>query len=427
MFDADVIAGMSDVEVLHLLREMERERAALDAARVRAPARMARLRPDRDVGGHRFAGAEVGAALAWPPSRAATAVARAARLVSVFPSTVDALADGRIDLARAHALVEITESLSDEHAHELEAWILARAEHKTVDGWRTALRAKKDRVDPEGAERRRDLRRQERRVDLYAAEDGMAHLDIYDTGERLRAVYLMVDKVARGMRAQGASDPLDVLRAAALHELVVNGGGRGVTVELQIAVPHTVLGGAAVPGTLDGYGSVPKAAIAELVATHDTTWRRIITDPVGRVLEVSDRRHPGADLARHIRLRDQTCRFPGCQRPARACELDHTVPHSRGGSTSAANLGCLCALHHKLKDQPGWHLRQPRPGLFRWTTPTGRTHTVGQDPLVHYDLHKRSVGGPGLKNATLTTHSVPASSPRDARPLATAQAEQAPF
>jgi hypothetical protein len=394
VFTGEAIAEMSDIETLDLLRELERRQATLDAAKVRALAHMARLRPDRDAGGHRFAGAEVGAALVWTPTQAATQVAYAARLSTLFPSTVDALAAGRIDLARAHALAEITATLSDEHAHQVEAWILARAEHKTITGWRQALRAKKDRIDPDGAERRREQRRRDRRVELYAAEDGMAHLDIYDTGERLRAVYLVVDKMARTMRAGGAAEPLDILRADALHDLVVNGGGRGVTVELQVAVPYTVLLGANLGGTLNGYGPVPNIAIRELITTHDTSWRRILTDPVGKVLEAGTRRHPGADLTRHIRLRDQTCRFPGCHRAAVSCELDHTIPHSHGGSTSAPNLGCLCKLHHKLKDQPGWRLRQTRPGLFVWTTPTGERHAVEQQPLIDYDTPPPRAPGP---------------------------------
>ncbi|WP_157368005.1 HNH endonuclease signature motif containing protein [Alloactinosynnema sp. L-07] len=408
MFSAEVIAEMSDVETLDLLRELERRQAALDAAKVRALAHMARLRPDLDAGGHRFAGAEVGAALTWTPAQAATQVTRAVRLTTLFPTTVDALATGRIDLARAHALAEITATLSDEHAREVETWILARHEHKTIAGWRQALRAKKDRIDPDGADRRRELRRRERRVDLYVAEDGMAHFDVYDTGERLRAVYLVVDKMARTMRAHGSPETLDTLRADALYDLVVHGGGRGVTVELQVAVPYTVLLGANLGGTLDGYGSVPNITIRELISEHDTHWRRILTDPVGKVLEVSTRRHPGADLTRHIRLRDQTCRFPGCHRPAVSCELDHTIPHSHGGTTSAPNLGCLCLFHHKLKDQPGWRLKQTRPGLFIWTTPTGETHTVDQEPLIHYD-------------------DTPAPRQRDTRQLATVREEPAPF
>jgi hypothetical protein len=39
--------------------------------------------------------------------------------------------------------------------------------------------------------------------------------------------------------------------------------------------------------------------------------------------------------------------------------------------------------HHKIKQQPGWTLRQPAPGHFEWTTPAGRTYTT--TPTV-YDI-----------------------------------------
>jgi len=377
---------MGDVEVLGLLRRVERQRAALDAVSVRALARMAELRPDRDAGGHRFAGAEVGAALMWTPGQAATRVAVAARLVGKFPDTVQALANGVVDLPKAAFLAEVTSTMDDGRAGELERWILGRAEHKTIERWRQALRGKKDRLDPEGADRRREQRCRERRVDVYAADDGMAHLDVYDTGERMRAVYLVLDRMARTARANGSAEPLGALRADALFDVVFGvGSQRAVTVELQVAVPYTVLLGAHVGGVLDGYGPVSNLAIKELITDHGTSWRRVVTDPVGKVLEVSHRRHPGADLARHIRLRDRTCRFPGCHRPAVSCELDHTVEHSRGGITEHGNLASLCLLHHKVKDQPGWSLRQPCPGRLVWTTPTGERHTVNQDPLVEFD------------------------------------------
>ncbi|HVK24725.1 MAG TPA: DUF222 domain-containing protein [Actinokineospora sp.] len=380
------IAAMSDVEVLDLLRRVERQRAALDAVAVRALARMAELRPDRDAGGHRFAGAEVGAALMWTPAQASSRVAVATRLVTRFPNTVRALEAGVVDLPKATFLADLTSTMDDEHAADLERWILGRTEHKTIERWRQALRAKKDRLDPAGADRRREQRRRERRVDLHAADDGMAHLDIYDTGERMRAVYLVLDRMARTARAQGSTEPLGALRADALFDVVFGvGSQRAVTVELQVAVPYTVLLGANIGGVLDGCGPVPNIAIKELITDYGVSWRRVVTDPVGRVLEVSQRRHPGADLARHIRLRDRTCRFPGCHRPAVSCELDHTVEHSRGGVTEHGNLACLCLLHHKVKDQPGWSARQPEPGRLVWTTPTGERHTVTQDPLIHFD------------------------------------------
>jgi hypothetical protein len=39
---------------------------------------------------------------------------------------------------------------------------------------------------------------------------------------------------------------------------------------------------------------------------------------------------PSAALERFVRCRDLTCRFPGCDRPAEFCDVDHTVPYPLG-------------------------------------------------------------------------------------------------
>ena len=38
-----------------------------------------------------------------------------------------------------------------------------------------------------------------------------------------------------------------------------------------------------------------------------------------------------------IAVRDQTCVFPWCTRPARSCDADHTIPAARGGPTCPCN------------------------------------------------------------------------------------------
>jgi Domain of unknown function (DUF222) len=58
---------------------------------------------------------------------------------------------------------------------------------------------------------------------------------------------------------------------------------------------------------------------------------------------------PSKVLAEFVRCRDLTCRWPGCDRPATDCELDHTVPRARGGQTHAANLKCYCTTHHLME------------------------------------------------------------------------------
>jgi hypothetical protein len=67
---------------------------------------------------------------------------------------------------------------------------------------------------------------------------------------------------------------------------------------------------------------------------------------------------PSPRLARFVRCRDLTCRFPGCNRPATHCDLDHTVPHPYG-PTHASNLKCLCRFHQPLKAPSARHSLPP--------------------------------------------------------------------
>jgi len=88
-----------------------------------------------------------------------------------------------------------------------------------------------------------------------------------------------------------------------------------------------------------------------------------------------------AGLARWIRARDGTCRFPGCVVAAARCDIDHCerYDHRRpraGGRTIRSNGACLCRRHHRLKTAGenggnGWRVRQLGDGRLEWRTPTG--------------------------------------------------------
>ncbi|TDY09555.1 HNH endonuclease signature motif containing protein [Mycolicibacterium litorale] len=86
---------------------------------------------------------------------------------------------------------------------------------------------------------------------------------------------------------------------------------------------------------------------------------------------------PSIALQDFVRCRDLTCRFPGCDKPATLCDIDHTVPYP-AGPTSASNLKCLCRKHHLLKTfwtgQTGWRDGQLADGTVIWTSPSGQTH-----------------------------------------------------
>jgi len=81
---------------------------------------------------------------------------------------------------------------------------------------------------------------------------------------------------------------------------------------------------------------------------------------------------PSPALRHLINIRDRTCFFPLCRRPAVRCDHDHTVPFGQGGRTCECNIGPGCRCHHRAKQAPGWHVDQTEPGRFTWTLPSGR-------------------------------------------------------
>ncbi|WP_276027820.1 HNH endonuclease signature motif containing protein [Mycolicibacterium madagascariense] len=136
----------------------------------------------------------------------------------------------------------------------------------------------------------------------------------------------------------------------------------------------TLLNGANLSGT------VLPGAIARRAATGATI--SVIVHPGQAPPEPHYR--PSPTLVDFIRCRDQTCRYPGCTKPASTTDIDHTIPYPYG-PTAASNLKCLCREHHLLKTfWNGWHDRQLPDGTVIWTTPDGRTHTTR--PGSHTDF-----------------------------------------
>ena len=120
-----------------------------------------------------------------------------------------------------------------------------------------------------------------------------------------------------------------------------------------IAEAATLDGRGAAPGHLPGYGTVPPAMVRKLAETAKLRPLDLaaLSCPEGRY-------RPSAALAEYIRCRDLHCRFPGCDRPAEYCDIDHTVPWQLGGPTHPSNLNLRWRSHHLLKTfwtgENGW-------------------------------------------------------------------------
>jgi Domain of unknown function (DUF222) len=168
---------------------------------------------------------------------------------------------------------------------------------------------------------------------------------------------------------------------------------RGV-VELQVPL-STALGLDDLPGEINGYGPVLGEIARQIIAAMpDAQWRFsaysrlpelavhgiLTTRPIPTLDRDGNRRRPTAEQAAFVRTRDRTCRAPGCRRPARVCDLDHTQPWVMGGRTRTCNLGCLCRAHHLFRHSTGCELTQLSPGVFVWQTPRGFQYLTKQDP-----------------------------------------------
>ncbi len=175
------------------------------------------------------------------------------------------------------------------------------------------------------------------------------------------------------------------------------GGGSGLAVcphgcrsggGLELTVPMTTLMGLAErPGELGSWGPVI-ADVARKLAQDlaHAPWRFSVTDQAGRVIwNGPTRRRPTAGDAAYVKARDRRCRFPGCRRRARRCQIDHTDEHRDGGPSIPCNLGCLCARHHGLKTKGIWRLWQIPDGTFIWRSPLGRTYVVKPEPVEDPD------------------------------------------
>src|SRR5439155_4702269 len=124
------------------------------------------------------------------------------------------------------------------------------------------------------------------------------------------------------------------------------------------------------PGWLDGYGPITADTARALAADDTGTWRRLVIDPIfGQVIDYGTTRYrPPTHLAELVIARDGTCVFPPCNRPARACDLDHHRAFP-DGDTSAENLGPKCRRQHRLKHETPWQVRRNPDGTTTWTSP----------------------------------------------------------
>ena len=104
----------------------------------------------------------------------------------------------------------------------------------------------------------------------------------------------------------------------------------------------------------------------------DCALHRVVMSGRSAILDygTSTRTIP-APLWNALVIRDEHCRFPGCDRPSTWCEGHHVVWVTQDGPTDLSNLVLLCTRHHHRLHQPGWHAKLRPDGTLKVTDADG--------------------------------------------------------
>jgi hypothetical protein len=361
-----------------------------------------------------FAPHELAAALHVTPRHASARIAAARLLHSSLKATGDRLRAGTLDPYRVWLITDTLTSLGSDPAgvaaaQQVEADVLGRAASMTGGQLRKALRKGCRQTDPDwGAKMfakarktRRvgfDFRGQDGLVTLYAALPPVEALAVKDRLEQLAAAPSPTTNGADGDQRCHDERMADALTTAVLGaqpEDPTTPAAPGIVLQVLVPLP-TLLGLREDTAELIGYGDIPAAMAREMAS--DAAWQLWIHDEVtGHLLDQGKHIYrPNTRLGRYLTARDRHCMFPGCSHAADKCDKDHAEPFDHqsardcpapdaetcdpdlhpGGSTSAANLGCLCRRTHRAKTFGDYQVRQDADGTRHWTTPLGRTYTT---------------------------------------------------
>ncbi|MDQ0614835.1 hypothetical protein QF046_002476 [Microbacterium sp. W4I4] len=356
----------------------------------------------------RTVAAEVGAVLRVSDRTVQRRMAEASITVERFPLVWAAQGAGQISAGHARVIVDAGAHLDDAEARAAySARVLEFAEDESPNRLRPIAARIAEQYQPRSLEERHADARKARGVWVKDAPDAMAELGLLGPAALVHAAFDRLTGMAKAdagasvgtagvafglATAPESGDSADLRtlsqkRSDLALDLLLTGAPAGhdtpdgllaaIVPHVSVTVPVTTLMGAegaeTPPAELDGRTPIDLET-ARLLAGAASGWDRILTHPISGALLAADRYRPSAHLRRHLRARDQRCRFPGCGMPPRNSDLDHTLDAAFGRPTEEENLAELCRRHHVLKHHSPWHVEQVGGGLLEWTSPTGRVY-----------------------------------------------------
>jgi hypothetical protein len=279
-----------------------------------------------------------------------------ARTLGELPATLDSARAGRASFSNVTMIAHLAEDVGVERVVPLESILVGAAETLEPGAMRVLTQATRLRLDPDGVLADDNHAHERRWFECDQTYGGVFVLRGELDAEAGAVVKTAIDALSQGM-SRGETRSGSQRRADALVDLAATQLRCGDHRDVHGQRPHLTVtvhadtlraGANAQPAELRGVGPI-----------HPETARRIACDAVRTVVTIA----PPADdsvamagtrvmplsvgratrtIPAHIRtalhLRDQGCRFPGCDRPPAWTDGHHIIHWSDGGPTELANL-----------------------------------------------------------------------------------------
>jgi hypothetical protein len=293
-----------------------------------------------------------------------------ARRLQKLPVCAAAYGEGTLSGGQVEAILANVDDSTVDLFAEAEAELVPYLAPLTVAGCGRAMaawkeRAQADQVEP--TEPERSLHLSQTIDDRYEVDGSLDAEGGAVVATALRLATTEDTDTARTPATRRADALVEVCRFFLDHQHSREGGRHRphLNVVIDLDALQEGRGGRVIGGpSLDG------ATVSRLVC--DSSLHRVLMSGRSAILDygTSTRVIP-ANLWAALVIRDEHCRFPGCDRPSNWSEGHHVRWVTHGGTTDLANLVLVCSRHHHRLHQPGWEAKLLPDATFEVTDPDG--------------------------------------------------------
>ena len=231
-----------------------------------------------------------------------------------LPSTWKAFTDGRVDAYRVGLIGAAANQLSDGNYSfiELDYRLADYAAAHTTSQLRAKLKRFVARIEPDQAAARARAERDRRAVWVQHGDDGMSYLTAYLSTIDAVHIQRTLATRAKGEAAEGRTFGAICADVFVDQMLTTSGGTRGGGAIIGVTIPVSTLAGLDEQSgvSFDGRFTLPADLIRDLAGAPGTLFHRIVTDPLGHILDITEiGRFPSAKLRIGVQIRDGSCQF----------------------------------------------------------------------------------------------------------------------